>query len=514
MIFKRAVFAALLALVANSALSVTAQAQGRQASVWPTRMWEVSTPEEQGMSSLAIARLVDDVGTYRQDSLLIVRNGKIVADAYYAPYVAGIRHDLRSVTKSFVATMIGVLAQQGKLESIDRPILEFFPDRTIASLDGGKKAITVQHLLDMASGIAWVERFYTPDETVIRMYKSPDPIGFVLDQPMSDPPGRHFSYKGGDPYLLSALISKLTGQNALEFARRELFAPLGITDVRWGPVDKQGIVTGEAGMRLTPHDMAKLGYLYLRDGVWDEKRIIPSAWVERARTGNVTTRFGKYANLWWSVPERDAFMALGRHGQFIVVLPKLDVVAVITGVVPDGEMRFPWRQLIDQVIAAAQSDKPLPPDPEAAAALNASLLNAATEKATPVGPASSLVDMVSDKTWRFSNNELRVRAIRLNLAGANPTFELTIYSAKEGGGDISLSEPIGLDGRSRGKVAPYAFVVNKGSWLDGQTFVLERRFLGDGVTVFWTFKFEEDRLNLQFRNTDGFLVELRVDAAN
>jgi CubicO group peptidase (beta-lactamase class C family) len=466
------------------------------------------------MDSRAVARLIDDIGSHKQDSALIVRHGRIVVDAYFAPYVAGIRHDLRSVTKSFVSTMIGVLVQQGKLESVDRRVLDFFPDRTIANIDDRKKAITVQHLLDMASGIEWVERAYKPDETIMRMYASPDPTGFVLDQPMSDPPGDKFYYKGGDPYLLSALINKLTGQNALEFANKELFAPLGITDVRWAPIDKQGVVTGEAGMRVTPHDMAKLGYLYLRDGVWDGKRIIPSAWVERARTGSVATRFGRYANLWWSVPDRDAYMALGRHGQFIVVLPKLDVVAVLTGVVPDGEKRYPYPALIDQITAAIRSDTPLPPDPEADAMLRASVLKAATERATPVGPASELVPAVSKKTWRFNDNDLRVRAIRLNLAGATPTFELTIYSNTAGGPDRVLSEPIGLDGRTRGKVAPYAFVANKGSWQDGRTFVLERRFLGNGAMVFWTLQFEEDHLKLLFRNTDGYALELRGEATN
>ena len=194
--FKGATIAALLALAAIHAFAVRAETQERQASVWPTKMWEVSTPEEQGMDSHAVARLIDDVGTYKQDSVLIVRNGKIVADAYYAPYVAGIRHDLRSVTKSFLSTMIGVLVQQGKLESVDRPVLDFFPDRTIANLDDRKKAITVQNLLDMASGIAWVERVHTPDESLPRMYASPDPTGFVLDQPMSDPAGRKVLLQG------------------------------------------------------------------------------------------------------------------------------------------------------------------------------------------------------------------------------------------------------------------------------------------------------------------------------
>ena len=227
----------------------------------------------------------------------------------------------------------------------------------------------------------------------------------MLDQPMSDPPGEKLQYKGGDPYLLSALVNQLTGRNALEYARTELFAPLGITDVRWAPVDKQGVVTGEAGMRLTPHDMAKLGYLYLRDGVWDGMRIIPSAWVERARSGKSAASLGTYAyaNLWLSIPDKDALIALGRHGQFIVVLPKLDVVAVLTGVVPDGEQSYPLHALIDRIAAAVKSDQPLPPDPAGEAALSASVLKAATEQATPVGPASDLVDAVSKKSlalWR------------------------------------------------------------------------------------------------------------------
>ncbi|MBH5366708.1 serine hydrolase domain-containing protein [Bradyrhizobium glycinis] len=511
---KSATIGAFLAVVAIHACATRAETQESQASVWPTNMWEVSTPEEQGMDSRAVARLIDDVGTYKQDSVLIVRNGKIVADAYFAPYVAGIRHDLRSVTKSFLSTVIGVLVQQGKLESVDRPVLDFFPDRIIANLDDRKKAISVQNLLDMASGIDWVERVYTPDESLARMYASPDPTGFVLDQPMSDPPGEKFYYKGGDTYLLSALVNKLTGQNALDYARKELFAPLGITDVRWAPIDKQGIVTGEAGMRLTPHDMAKLGYLYLRDGLWDGKRIIPSAWVDRARSGKLVTNFGKYANLWWSIPERDVFMALGRHGQAIVVFPRLDVIAVLTGVVPDNEKRYPVSALIERILGAVRSDRPLAPDPEGEAALKASLLKAATEKAAPLGTASELVDRLSSKTWRFADNKLRIRAVGLKLAGENPTFELTVYPENSPDRDIFLPEPVGLDGRTRTKRTNYAVVANRGNWQDSQTFALERRFLGNGEMVYWTFRFEGDQLNLRFRNTDGYEIELRGEPVN
>lgn len=125
---------------------------------WPTKSWQVSTPEEQGMDSANLARLIETVGTYKQDSLMIVRHGRIVAEAYYAPYVAGISHDLRSVTKSVVSTLTAIELQRGLLDSVDHPVMDLFPDKKISNVDDNKKAMTVQSLLDMTSGIDWKEK--------------------------------------------------------------------------------------------------------------------------------------------------------------------------------------------------------------------------------------------------------------------------------------------------------------------------------------------------------------------
>ena len=118
-----------------------------------------STPEEQGMDSAGLARLIEIVGTYKQDNLTIIRHGKIVADAYYAPYAAGISHDLRSVTKSIVSTLTAIELKQGLLDSVDHPVLDLFADKHIANIDDNKKAMTVQHLLDMTSGFDWSQGF-------------------------------------------------------------------------------------------------------------------------------------------------------------------------------------------------------------------------------------------------------------------------------------------------------------------------------------------------------------------
>ena len=160
----------------------------------------------------------------------------------------------------------------------------------------------------------------------------------MLNPAMSDPPGSRFNYNSGNPYVLSALITRKTGQSAFDFAKKELFEPLGITSARWGQVDAQGVTDGEAGLFLSPHDMARLGYLYLHEGTWDGRQIIPSSWVARAKEGKVCATNGfHYANLWWSLRRQGALLALGRHSQAILVLPKLDIVAVMTGILRDGK---------------------------------------------------------------------------------------------------------------------------------------------------------------------------------
>jgi CubicO group peptidase (beta-lactamase class C family) len=509
---EKARSALLAALMLSSGPELCASAQANDSSQsWPTKEWQPSTPEEQGMDSAALAQLVDFVGIYKQDSLLIIRHGKIVVDAYYAPYAPNIRHDLRSVTKSFISTLTGIEVQEGLLDGVDHPIVDLFTDKHISNLDDDKKAITVQNMLDMTSGIAWSEDAYTPDETIIRMYKTPDPTEFVLSQPMSDPPGARFYYNGGNPYVLSALITKKAGRDALDFARDELFKPLGISSVRWGEADAQGVTDGESGLYLAPHDMAKLGYLYLHDGSWDGQQIIPSSWVDRARQGPVTATDGfDYGNLWWSLPERGAFMARGRHSQIILVLPKLDIVAVMTGALKDGYV--PTKDLIDGIAGAIKSDASLPPDTAGQSLLAASIQKAAAERASPVGLTPELAKLISGKSYRLNDNDLHVKTFSLNLVDANPSWEITTATERLDRPTARFGGSIGLDGLFRKSSAPYGVDAVKGSWLDDHTFVVERRILGHADTQKWTLAFTGKTVDVTFESTDGANVKLHGEA--
>ena len=509
-----ALLGGLQCLIAPAGFAASADAEQGEAT-WPTKAWSVSTPEEQGMQSGALARLVETVGSYPQDSLLIVRHGKIVLDAYYAPYQPNIAHDLRSVTKSVVSTLTAIEIKNGQLDNVDHPVVDLFSDKPIQSIDENKKAMTVQHLLDMASGIDWKEKAYTPDETIMRMYQAPDRTAFVLSQPMSSAPGTKFYYNSGNPYVLSALITRKTGQSALDFAKKELFGPLGITSAKWGAVDAQGVTDGEAGLSLAPHDMARLGYLYLHNGMWEDKQIIPSSWVDQARMGKVAATSGfRYANLWWSLPEKGAYMARGRHSQLIMVLPKLDIVVAMTGSLRDDQF-YPTNRLIDDIVAAAKSDQPLPPDPVAQSLLAASLRQAATERTSPLGETPELAKQISGKTYRLDSNSIKIKTFVLNLTDADPSWVITTETGKPERPTAQLSGLLGLNGIFR-KSPPAAYGINavRGRWVDERTFAMERRILGHSEMQFWTLSFDANKVDIHFENTDGTKAELHGEATD
>jgi CubicO group peptidase (beta-lactamase class C family) len=510
-----ALLAGLQFLAGYNAPAGATDGQGSQEVPWPTKSWEVSTPEEQGMDSATLARLIETVGTYKQDSLMIIRQGKIVAEAYYAPYVAGISHDLRSVTKSVVGTLIAIQLQKGSLDSVDHPVMDLFSDQQILNVDDRKKAMTVQSLLDMTSGIEWVEKVYTPDETIMRMYESPDRTAFVLSQPMAGVPGANFNYSGGNPYLLSALINRTSGQGALDFAKKELFGPLGIKSANWGAVDAQGVNNGEAGLFLSPHDMAKIGYLYLHNGMWDGKQIIPSSWVNKTKAGGVTATFGfHYANLWWSYPEKGAYMARGRHSQLILLLPKLDVVAVMTGVLRDTEF-YSVSGLIDDIASSVKSESSLPADSIAKALLVTAQRQAATEKPSAVGGTPDLAKAVSGKVYQFNDNVLHLKSFTLNFLDSDSSWVITTYTGKANRPTARFTGLVGLDGLFR-KSPPALYGINaaKGRWTNENTFEMERRILGHGETQTWLLTFEGDKVTVNFEDTDGFKAKLHGEKSD
>jgi CubicO group peptidase (beta-lactamase class C family) len=259
---ERFVLSAVLSLCAllTSVCLGPARADDPDQSIWPTKEWLTSTAEEQGMDSSAVAKLVGYGGSHNFDSLLVVRHGRIVTEAYYAPYTADIPHEIFSSTKAVTGTLLGMVYKDGLLDRLDHPMLDFFADRQVANVDDRKKAITVQNLLDMTSGLDWDQGFQGgKQQSMNDLYRSSNWTQFILDRPMAHPPGEVYNYSNGNPDLISAIITKLTRKLAEDYARERLFDPLGIVDWHWDR-DPQGLTIGEGMLYLLPRDMAKIGF--------------------------------------------------------------------------------------------------------------------------------------------------------------------------------------------------------------------------------------------------------------
>ena len=471
-------------------------------SPWPTRQWLTSTPEEQGMDSSALARLVAYGARNSFDSLLVVRHGRIVTEASYAPYTADIPHNMFSATKSVTGTLLGMTYRDGLLDRLDHPMLDFFTDRHIANVDDRKKAITVQNLLDMTPGLDWDQGFEGgTQQSMFDLARSSEWTQFILDRPMAHPPGEVFNYSNGNPDLVSAVITRLTGKLAEDYAREKLFDPLGIVDWHWDR-DPQGLTMGHGMLYLLPRDMAKLGYLYLHHGEWEGRQLLAPGWADVLNHTLVNVhasddRNESYSNFIWVFPDRHVYMMNGKNGQLIVVFPDLDVVVVTT-----ARKQVRYKTLIDAVAGAVRSGSALPPNPNALEQLANATRDAAVEKPTPVGPTPEMASAISGKTYKFPDNEFGLKSFALDLTGPHPHFEVEFASRYPVGSSVKHSQPMGLDGLYR-KGAPKTsdpgighITEAKGTWLNGQTFVIDAPVLGYGEQQEIVLTFSGKKLNL------------------
>lgn len=294
--------------------------------------------------------------------MLVVRNGYMVTEAYFRPYNQGRAHSQTSCTKSFLSALVGIAIDEGHL-ALDDTALDFFPGRAIANDSPLKREITVEDLLLMRSGLDWPESSvpYSSSNNMLRqMMGSRNWTQFVLDRPMAVTPGSTFNYSTGDSQLLGAVLEQATGTRIQEFARTRLFEPLQVPSRHWRwSSAPEGVAFAGGGLQLTPRAMAQFGYLYLNGGTWEGQQLVPAEWVE----ASVAPSY--YGYHWWRLAN-GGYAALGYGGQRIVVVPRLEMVVVITGDFPGTTSGY----LVDAfIIPAARSSEPLPENPEALALL-------------------------------------------------------------------------------------------------------------------------------------------------
>lgn len=279
-------------------------------------------------------------------SVLIERRNSLVFERYFNGYHRDTHQHVYSVTKSFTSALIGIAVGRGEIGPIDETIWRYFPQYpNIENFDSRKNAITLEHLLTMTAGFEWDEwslPYDHPDNDVTNMYRSGDWVKYTLDLPMADAPGSRFVYNSGVSMLLSAVLTHATGFSARRYAEEHLFEPLGITSWSWEAAPRNpGMSIGGWGLHLRPIDMVKFGRLYLQNGRWKGGQIVPQDWVESStRPHAAISERNEYGYQWWMysdwivdeglVEENDIFIAVGRGGQYIWVVPQYDLVVVST----------------------------------------------------------------------------------------------------------------------------------------------------------------------------------------
>jgi len=316
--------------------------------------WRIASPSSQGMEGALLDAALQEARRERLDlqGMLVIRHGLIVQEAYFPPYGPQTPHELYSCTKSFVSALTGIAIQRGYLQGVSDPVLGFFPGRQFPHPDPRKKAMTVENLLTMSSGLAWTEA----DSTYRELYASSrDWVAYVLGQPMQADPGSFFWYSSGNSHVLSSILQEKTPKGTYEFAREALFRPIGIADPEWDR-DPAGVPIGGWGLKLVPRDMARLGLLYLHDGAWNGSPVVPSAWVRASTRKSITaTETMGYGYQWWIDESTPLFAALGRFGQGIFVVPSRDLVVVFTARIDSSD---PELDLMRRFIVPACREAP------------------------------------------------------------------------------------------------------------------------------------------------------------
>ena len=468
-----------------------------------------STPEAEGISSEGIINFIDAVSKSKHElhSFMVLRHGKVVAESWWNPYRADLKHTMYSTSKSFTATAIGFAVSEKKL-TVEDKVISFFPDDLPIIISPNLAELRVKDLLSMSVG-------HEKEPSVI-MGTSDNWIKEFLNTPIKYQPGAKFLYNSPATYMLSAIVQKISGQKVIDYLKPRLFDPLGIEGIDW-EIDPKGINTGGWGLRLKTEDMAKFGQLFLQKGIWKGKQILPAAWVEEASTMKImqnptASQAVKDSSDWlqgycyqmWRC-RNNGFRADGANGQYIIVLPEKDVVIAVTAEAPDmqGEINLIWKYLLPAFQA-----KKLPSN----AKLVASLKEKEANLALPLSGKKSnhtLESNISGRTFGIISNK-NLENVGFEFKNDNCYLFLKTDSITHtipfGSGRWEISEttkfgPYLVAGARANRVglAPFK-VAGSYNWKDDKTLELTLRYIESPHTETIVCSFDGDRVSIDFQS--------------
>ncbi len=472
-----------------------------------------SLPEQEGIASLAIQQFAEaaDKSINAPHSFILMRHGKIIADAWWNPYRPGLRRALYSNTKTFTSTAIGFAIQENLLALTDK-VISFFPDQVPANPSLKLQHLTIKDVLIMADG-------QYPDPTP-KIATDSNWVKAFLTTPVIYEPGSRFFYNSLGSCMLSAIIQKVTGKTLMDYLTPRLFNPLNIEGMDWEQ-DTKGTNTGGWGLRIKTEDMAKFGQLWLNKGKWQGRQVLPSGWSDEASAGKIledssATQAQKDASDWlqgygyqiWRC-RHNSYMANGSYGQLTVVMPDQDAVLAITAETNDtqDELNLIWNYLLP-----AFTNAPLPDNKPA----QANLYTRLKSLGVPLAPKNNIVPAQNPngKTFAFGGNTGGFNSITFSVK--TDTCSVNLITSK-GAYPLSFGEGKWIEG-STGKTGPSlteaalentaflypAKITGSYTWKDSVTLQLVLRYLETPHAETYTFHFNNSNLLMDVEQSLDF----------
>lgn len=453
---------------------------------------ERSSAIEQGVNPDKIYRLIryikeSHIGI---NALMILKNGKVIAEANYYPYHREVLYGIDTCTVAVIATLTGIAIKEGLIKSVNERVLDFFPDILPADCDPAKHKLTIEHLLKMTMSIEWNDVVFDESNSGNMMWASGEQVKYILERPMVDEPGKSYNHCLGGPHLLSAILQKVTGMSTATYAEEKLFKPLDINATRWHD-DNQGITLGCYGLSMKLYDMAKIGQLHLQKGNWNGVQIIPEEWVEASAKKQVDTPFGPWnyygSGYLWSMNRFGGYCVKSLPGFSIFVLPRFDIVVAIAGSLSPQELHLPETLVETYVIPAAKHSGDKGNNLKTQA-----LLDKLMEEISKPQESACLVEL-PEIAGDISGNTYIVQPTSTieNFSLDFVNNSKCMVKMKRNGSMHEITA--GLDGIYR----VTSEEANKGCWKDDSTFVLDKKMLDCNAQYTFTFVFENNKLTLK-----------------
>ncbi|MFN8484887.1 MAG: serine hydrolase [Anaerolineae bacterium] len=455
-----------------------------------------TSPEAEGIPSSAVLAFIEALEQHLAHPLdavhgfMLLRHGNVAAEGWWTPYGPDSPHSLYSLSKSFTSSAIGMAVAEGLL-TVDDPVLKFFLDDAPANPSANLKAMRVRHLLSMNTG--------HQEDTTERVFGGADknwPRTF-LSLPVEREPGTWFVYNTAATYMLSAIITRLTGMPLVDYLRPRLFEPLGIADPFW-ETDPRGVNIGGSGLHITTDGIARFGQMYLQKGVWHGQRILAEEWIAeatQATSDNSNTQTEPdwtvgYGYQFWRC-RHDCYRGDGAFGQYCVVMPQQDVVLAINSGLRDMQavLNKVWEHLLPAMQPSA-----LPDDAQAYGALRDKL--AALALPLPLGqPTSADMAQWSGTTYHLEPNDLKIANVTMEF---NDDGSAALVLLDERGGHAA---PVGYGEWARGtgnlRGRGDEPVAACGAWTTEDTYEVRMAYYESEVCPVLRFRYAGDELELE-----------------